>query len=988
MSFTRLILVIVCLASGFALSAQNTDSLVHVLRNTRDAGRSALLLNSIAQNWHDKRNEDSAICYAAKANELSQKVKNDTITIRLQCLLGDAFRHKGANDAALAHYDVALQLAYKRNKPADEMETQIRVAFAIKNMGKHYLCLDHFNQALQIALQLHDKEREAFLYKVMAAEYAVWDDYGPVLDLIRRSIHIYDSLKQPVKAADNYMELGIMYCKQKKLNEALRAYYVVDSIYRVNGDSTRVYDNTINIGVTYKNMGDYDDAIRIYKSYLAHLGEKDFFEHMVAYHNLAVALAAKGEYFRAKRTFLAGATINREIIKDPSFDIVNFKEMAVAAYRVKRLDTALRYALWAEQIGQAIDQRSEDYRQAVELLADVYDAKGDMARAHYYDRKYIALQDTLHQRRYDQAMAEAATRFNLSEKNKQVALLSKQNELQKVKSQRLKIEISLLFIALMFGSFTAVIIVRNYRRTLIKNKLLSEQKQLIDHQVAELALAASNKARFFANISHELRTPVTLLSGMLGLLKQRQVGDARDRQTMEVAYNNSLRLQQMIEEILDLSRHQTKKEDKLHMQVKEAALLLRRTISAFETYVVQQGQQLTYNDEAIKGAFIAIDDARFEQIINNLVYNAVKFNAPGAAIEIIAAFTRDKQHVSISISNRGKGISPQDLPHIFDRYYQAPSSARAQGLGIGLSLVKDFTTALGGSIVATSEVGAITTFTLSFPVIGRDMVEDIVPEETIEVNDWTAPPGLSTVLLVEDNAEMRFYIKEVLGNSLNIIEAEDGLAALAVMAPLTPDLIISDMMMPGMDGRAFVTRLKEEDNFRNIPIVMLTALADSENRMGMLRIGVDDYIVKPFNAEELKARVYNLLQNNIERRAFATEPTEPGDISPGTEEADEFRAKLTASVVARLKYNNISVADIAFDLAVSERQLFRLAKALTGCSPAQLIKEVRLQTAYDLLIKGEVYKIEDLARRVGFDNSSYFSRQFLARFGKRPSEYL
>jgi AraC-like DNA-binding protein len=169
---------------------------------------------------------------------------------------------------------------------------------------------------------------------------------------------------------------------------------------------------------------------------------------------------------------------------------------------------------------------------------------------------------------------------------------------------------------------------------------------------------------------------------------------------------------------------------------------------------------------------------------------------------------------------------------------------------------------------------------------------------------------------------------------------------------------------------------------------MLTALADSENRMGMLRIGVDDYIVKPFNAEELKARVYNLLQNNIERRAFATEPTEPGDISPGTEEADEVRAKLTASVVARLKYNNISVADIAFDLAVSERQLFRLAKALTGCSPAQLIKEVRLQTAYDLLIKGEVYKIEDLARRVGFDNSSYFSRQFLARFGKRPSEYL
>jgi YesN/AraC family two-component response regulator len=241
---------------------------------------------------------------------------------------------------------------------------------------------------------------------------------------------------------------------------------------------------------------------------------------------------------------------------------------------------------------------------------------------------------------------------------------------------------------------------------------------------------------------------------------------------------------------------------------------------------------------------------------------------------------------------------------------------------------------------------------------------------------------------VEDNAEMRYYLREVLAGKVDLAEACNGREALDWLKEKTADLVITDLMMPVMDGEELITHLKSADAYKKIPVIMLTALADTKNQLNMLRLGIDDYIVKPFSAPELRVRVYNLLHNLEERRRFDAAPVDPDDIPIESPEAQMFRERIIAFVLKRIRNSGVSVYDLAFELGMSERQLYRLAKTLTGCTPAQLVKEVRLQKAYELLLGGTIQKVADLTKQVGFEDIDYFARQFYDRFGKRPTDFL
>ncbi len=391
------------------------------------------------------------------------------------------------------------------------------------------------------------------------------------------------------------------------------------------------------------------------------------------------------------------------------------------------------------------------------------------------------------------------------------------------------------------------------------------------------------------------------------------------------------------------------------------------------------------------GLYLSVDTGKFEKVMNNLMYNAIKFNKKGGRIGVSLYPDNTGKHLCIDVTDSGIGIAPADLPHIFEHFYQGETKGlKAAGAGIGLSLVKEFTTLMGGTVQVMSTPGSGTTFTLQHdlvePVVAGEEQPAELPEKPIEA--WAAFAVRQHVLVVEDNAEMRYYLQEVLGEYVDITTAGNGHEGLACLEQRIPDLIISDVMMPGMDGREFVSQLKAQDRFKKIPVITLTALADMETQLSFLRLGVDDYIVKPFNAEELRIRVYNLLVNQAERRAFNEEPAETGDVPTDSKEAEEFRGRVKEYVLARIKNINVSVIDLADELAMSERQLYRLSKSLTGYSPAQLVKEVRLLRAYELLLTGDIYKVEDVCRRVGYEKASYFAQQFYERFGKRPSEFL
>jgi DNA-binding response OmpR family regulator len=477
---------------------------------------------------------------------------------------------------------------------------------------------------------------------------------------------------------------------------------------------------------------------------------------------------------------------------------------------------------------------------------------------------------------------------------------------------------------------------------------------------------------------------------MLELMKDNPSHNGTNKK-LDIALTSSRRLQGMLNEVLDLSRLEAG-ELKLSRKHRELFPLLSRIVLAFESIIERKNIRLEFDASAMAGLMIDIDEDKFEKVINNLMHNAIKFNRDGGWIKVIARPAETS--VLIQVEDSGIGIPEKELPFIFDRFYQSASTEKlsSQGIGIGLSLVREFTELHGGEVKVSSRVNEGTCFTVQLPMGSSDVVvaapeEDFVELPEVNFNSLARRPD---ILIVEDNDEMRFYLKEILGVQVAITEARHGIEALNRLQHKIPDLIISDVMMPEMDGPELLTHLKQSAAYRGIPVVMLTARASEEDMLHGLSLGVDDYIIKPFNATELKIRIHNLITNQEIRKAWKQKPAEADELTTPTGPAEDelFIEKVRVFVEAHAGNTVLGIGDLCHHIAMSERQLYRKAATLTGMTPAQLIKEVRMKIAYRLLLERRVSKVDDLAKRVGFENVSYFSRQFEERFGRRPTELL
>jgi DNA-binding response OmpR family regulator len=480
------------------------------------------------------------------------------------------------------------------------------------------------------------------------------------------------------------------------------------------------------------------------------------------------------------------------------------------------------------------------------------------------------------------------------------------------------------------------------------------------------------------------------LNGMLELM-QENPGKAGTSEKMEIALSSSRRLQGMLNEVLDLSRVEGGKWQ-LSRKQKQFVPLMNRIVLAFESLMIRKNLKLEYNVSSLDGLVVNFDEDKFEKIINNLIYNAIKFTSEGGWIRVTADRTEDL--LVIQVADSGIGIPEKELPHIFERFYQSASTDKlnSQGIGIGLSLVKEFAALHGGEVTVTSCLNEGSCFTVQLPIMDAPIGEPEVAEEHTDQIEVTFDnfPRKPKVLVVEDNDEMRFYLKEILGDHVSISEGRHGKEGLHWLKTHKPDLIISDVMMPEMDGYEFLAQLKSSPAYRGIPVVMLTARAAEEDLLQGLSLGVDDYIIKPFNARELKIRIHNLLINQEIRKEWSQKPMEAEDLplAGDSPEDSALLDKIRSYVEENADNSSLGIADLGDHLAMSERQVYRKAATLTGMTPAHLIKEIRLKIAYKLLLERKVTKVAELAKRVGFENSSYFSRQFLERYGKRPADLL
>lgn len=544
-----------------------------------------------------------------------------------------------------------------------------------------------------------------------------------------------------------------------------------------------------------------------------------------------------------------------------------------------------------------------------------------------------------------------------------------------------------------------------------RTQKIEKDRKIILHQKEELAKLDQLKSRFFANISHELRTPLSLI---LGPAKHvRETFDQLDVESIKSSFllieQNSENLLQLVEELLELSRLESN-QVKVHLSAVQLPQLLARLYSNFDSHAQYLNIQLELENWPNEQA-ISLDVNKVEKIINNLISNALKFTPKGGNIRLKAVTVGGQ--IQISVTDTGKGIHPDDLPHLFERFFQSKqiNGIEQGGTGIGLALAKELAEVMGGSVSIESELGKGSCFTLTLPLLFADKEAEThdfpTSNQSVSVmpTQQNASPKeeeLGRLLIVEDNLSMQQFIAGLLKDDYAILSAKNGKEAQALLSleNQSIDLIISDVMMPEMDGFTFLTWLKSTNRWRTTPVVMLTARAAEEDKLKALTIGVDDYLTKPFSHLELKTRVSNLLAHAHARKEWIIEneinnqnqhdiPYLPDVESSSITEGDlKWIAKVADSFKQQLADSNFSISNVADEYKLSERQFFRRIKKITGLSPVKYRQEIQLHTSRELLENGEFSNLADVSHAVGFHTARYFSRLFVDRFGKKPNDYL
>lgn len=529
-----------------------------------------------------------------------------------------------------------------------------------------------------------------------------------------------------------------------------------------------------------------------------------------------------------------------------------------------------------------------------------------------------------------------------------------------------------------------------------RTNALIEQKELalmakkkIEEQASQLKELDEMKSRFFANISHELRTPLTLIQAPVKEMLSEwteQVSPEKARSQLKLIERNSERLKSLIEELLDLSRL---KQETLLIDAKPVDLnkWFVLFLEPYQSLAALKGIRLKLEHELAHTSSLVLDIDKFEKILSNLVTNALKFTPKKGQISIASAFKGGM--LRVEVCDTGVGISEKEQNKIFDRFYQGKETSQLseEGLGLGLALSKEMTELMAGSLSVESKVGEGSTFILELPVQEFEPVtmndEEKYVDEHIEEASAPLSPELS-VLIAEDNDEMRAYIGSLLGSQLKVHSAANGKEALDMVTKVSPNLIISDVMMPVMDGFELSKALRNSTDYAQIPILMLTARAADEDKLEGLRIGVDDYLIKPFIPMELKTRAVNLARNHSNRLEWITRYRSEDEIEiPLDKELEEIQSVISD----HLKDVDLNVAKIAKELHSSLRQTYRNIQALTGMTPVEYINSLRLSKARELLRSSPHLTIEGIATEVGFKSRSYFSKLFKKHYGISPSEY-
>ena len=534
---------------------------------------------------------------------------------------------------------------------------------------------------------------------------------------------------------------------------------------------------------------------------------------------------------------------------------------------------------------------------------------------------------------------------------------------------------------------------------------VKKRTRKIAAQAEELQELDRAKSRFFTNITHEFRTPLTLISGPAEQMIAAGVPQSLKARAQTIKHN-AKHLLGLINQLLDISKLESGQME-IKASTADIVAFSRDLVGVFESRAAEKQQQLRFyaETEAWETHF---DTEKLSEIIYNLLSNAIKYSPEKAVIALSLSKTEmnTKEHIKIEVKDTGTGISPEALPRIFDRFYQADDSTtrKGQGTGIGLALVKELVELMSGEIIVESHLGKGSAFTVLLPVLSPPLHPDAavegvkprLPKAPLETKtDLPQSPDQDTsaedkleLLIVEDHAGMREYIRSCIDESVyRITEAADGEEGIEKAREIIPDLIISDVMMPKKDGFALTRAIRDHVATSHIPLILLTAKSSEESRLEGLGRGADAYLTKPFSPKELNLRIKKLIElRKLLQSRYQGRNRELPQADPVFQKEDVFISELKNYISENISKPHLSTTQISSHFVMSRMQLHRKLKSLTNTSVGDFVRTVRLDIALELL-KTQELDIAQIAYETGFSTPSNFSKAFKKAYGKTPSAF-
>ena len=745
----------------------------------------------------------------------------------------------------------------------------------------------------------------------------------------------------------------------------------------------------------------------------------------------------RGEYEKATPYYLRAYELARKDTLSRAYMTANICLASNYIYR-KMPDKALQHNRKCYEIAKALNMF---YEQSTSLhyFSGIYELKGDYKNALEYQRLYSEIRDSAMNAERVKQVKELEIKYEAAQREDEIQLLENDKS-----RQRAFIWAALATLALLL--LVAVQIYRSYRRRTSDNRKLTAvnisleaEKIKTEQQLAEEARERERlnemdafKTRFFTNISHEFRTPLTVILGMAEQLEKSvaRKDDPGAGRHIALIKRNGQNLLRLINEILDLAKLEG---NSLKMNYIQGDVLPYLRYIAESMHSLADTKNVHLRVESSRDSIVMdYDPERLLQIVHNLLSNAIKFTPAGGEVVMkletgdskfengngdmengdMEQFPISSSPFLISISDTGVGIAPEELPLVFDRFFQAKNQEKTKsgGTGIGLSLTRELVRAMNGDISVQSRVGAGTTFRVELPVANKaEFATESVPAASFMASDGLAHhlkaetlthnlEAGSHLLIIEDNPDVVEYLAACLGKYYHLDFAYDGQAGIEKAIATIPDLIISDVMMPEKDGFEVVETLKNDERTSHIPIILLTARSTVADRIAGLKRGADAYLAKPFVEEELLVVATGLMETRRklqEKYRHTDLETAPAAAAPDPETSEQksffdlenlFLQKVIALIDTQLDDAEFGNAELSRKMLMSESQLHRKIKALTDLSLSVFIRSVRLRRGRTLLLSTHL-TVSEIAYAVGFTDLAYFSRSFSAEFGIAPSTF-